>query len=136
MLRWDCECLGLLAQRKPGKSQGKSELFPVDYSPAFPGCSASGLAAFSGRARSYKMITAVMVPFLVLFRAKENAPSSLCSFFILANLDLRTRIVSGSPRPRSIEPDGQPTELYQTMAHGKARAFPWAVCFYWLFTAS
>jgi hypothetical protein len=87
VLRWDYERLGLLAQRKPGKSQGKSELFHGDGSPAFPGCFASGLAAFSGRARSYTMITAVIAPFLVLFRAKENTPSSLCSFFILANLD-------------------------------------------------
>ena len=31
--------------RKPGKSQRKSLLFPWDYSKAFPGCKASGLAA-------------------------------------------------------------------------------------------
>ena len=74
---------------KAGKIPGKKLVFPGDYSPAFPGCFASGLAAFSGRARSYTMTTAVIAPFLVLFRApKENAPSSLCSYFILANLDL------------------------------------------------
>ena len=88
MLRWGYECLGLLAQRKPGSSSEKSELFPEDDPPAFPGCNASGMAAFSGRARSYTMTTAVIAPFLVLFWAKENTPSSLCSFFILANLDL------------------------------------------------
>ena len=82
MLRWDCECLGLLAQRKPGKSQGKSELFHGDGFPAFPGCFASGLAAFSGRARSYMMAAAVMAPFLVLFRApKENTPVVPLLFF-------------------------------------------------------
>ena len=31
--------------RKPGKSEGESELSPADYSLAFPGCKASGLAA-------------------------------------------------------------------------------------------
>ncbi len=44
---------GFLAQRKPGKSEGKSLLFPTDYSLAFPGCKASGLAAFSRRARNH-----------------------------------------------------------------------------------
>ena len=41
------ESLRASGPRKPGKSQGKSELFPGDYSLAFPGCFASGLAAFS-----------------------------------------------------------------------------------------
>ena len=31
--------------RKPGKSEGESKLSPTDYSLAFPGCKASGLAA-------------------------------------------------------------------------------------------
>ena len=31
--------------RKPGKSEGESKLSPADYSLAFPGCEASGLAA-------------------------------------------------------------------------------------------
>ena len=31
--------------RKPGKSEGESKLSPKDYSLAFPGCDASGLAA-------------------------------------------------------------------------------------------
>ena len=45
------ESLMLLAQRKPGKSPGAILHSPGDYSSAFPGCRASGLAAFSGRAR-------------------------------------------------------------------------------------
>jgi hypothetical protein len=36
----------LLAQGKPGKSQGENSFSPGDYSLAFPGCFASGLAAF------------------------------------------------------------------------------------------
>ena len=43
---------GLLALRKPGKIREGKRAFPSDSSPAFSGCEASGLAAFSRRARS------------------------------------------------------------------------------------
>ena len=48
--------------RKPGKSQGKSELFPQDYSPAFPGCAAFGLASFGCRARSTRLSKLTISP--------------------------------------------------------------------------
>ena len=38
--------------KKAGKIRWESKLSPSDSSPAFPGCKASGLAAFSRRARS------------------------------------------------------------------------------------
>ena len=50
--RWGIRKLGASGPRKPGKSQGKSLLFPRDYSLAFPGCKTSGMAAKGGRARS------------------------------------------------------------------------------------
>jgi hypothetical protein len=52
LTRWGLRKFEASGPRKPGKSQGKSLLFPGDYSPAFPGCFASGLAAFSRQARS------------------------------------------------------------------------------------
>ena len=42
----------LLAQRKPGNILWGKQAFHQRIFPAFPGCFASGLAAFSGRARS------------------------------------------------------------------------------------
>ena len=39
------ESLRASGPRKPGKSEGESKLSPADYSLAFPGCKASGLAA-------------------------------------------------------------------------------------------
>ena len=39
------ESLRASGPRKPGKSEGESKISPTDYSLAFPGCKASGLAA-------------------------------------------------------------------------------------------
>ena len=48
----DTKDRGLLAQESRENPRGKAR-FPLrDYSPAFPGCFASGMAAFSRRARS------------------------------------------------------------------------------------
>ena len=45
LLRWGIRKIEASGPRKPGKSQGESELSPGDYSLAFPGCFASGKAA-------------------------------------------------------------------------------------------
>ena len=44
--------MGFWPSESLGKSKGESNLSPSDFSPAFPGCFASGLAAFSRRVRS------------------------------------------------------------------------------------
>ena len=57
------ESLRASGPRKPGKSQGKSELFPGDYSLAFPGCFASGLAASPPGQKHNAVKSDIRVPF-------------------------------------------------------------------------
>ncbi len=53
--RWEIRKIGRFWPKKAGKILRGKACFPLrDYSPAFPGCKASGLAALSGRARSTK----------------------------------------------------------------------------------
>ncbi len=53
LTRWGYGKLdGFWPKESPGKSEGESTLSPADYSQAFPGCFASGLASKGRRARS------------------------------------------------------------------------------------
>ena len=69
--RWGLRKFEASGPRKPGKSLGKSSLFPRDYSLAFPGCFASGLAAKGGRARSTRPSS-----FAILSNATAGTKSS------------------------------------------------------------
>ena len=52
VFRWGYGKFGASGPRKPGKIRGGKYTFPSDYSPAFPGCFASGMASKGRRARS------------------------------------------------------------------------------------
>ena len=52
VFRWGYGKFGASGPRKPGKIRGGKYTFPSDYSPAFPGCLASGVASKGRRARS------------------------------------------------------------------------------------
>ena len=113
----------LLAQGKPGKSQGESELSPGDSSQAFPGCFASGLAAFAPQPQSSQVRFMRTLLVSADFTFGRASATGGCRRFIRARSITASSLAVSRKRQRKVA--FSPSQAISAIA-GPGRSPPWS----------